>query len=71
MSNATLPSTLEGAHQLIQQLQWRVQQLEKELFGPSSEQWVEQPLSQEQILLSFPTPAQPAATQQVLVRLWA
>ena len=70
MSNATLPNTLEAAHQLIQQLQWRVRQLEKELFGPSSERQTEERLSAEQALFSlFPTPAQPAATQQVLVRL--
>ena len=70
MSNATLPSTLEASHQLIQQLQWRVQQLEKELFGPSSERQSDERLSREQVLLSlFPAPAQPSATQQVLVRL--
>src|SRR5256714_1748050 len=70
MSNATLPSTLQASHQLIQQLQWRVQQLEKELFGPSSERQSDERLSQEQVLLSlFPAPAGPAATQQVLVRL--
>lgn len=69
MSSATLPSTLETAHQLIQQLQWRVRQLEKELYGPSSERQAASSLSQEQILLSFPPPAQPPATQQVLVSL--
>jgi transposase len=70
MNVATLPSTLEAAHQLIEQLQWRIRQLEKELFGPSSERQADQNLSKEQILLSlFPPPAQPAATQQVLVRL--
>src|SRR5438477_10300182 len=70
MSNATLPNTLEAAHQVIQQLQWRVRQLEKELFGPSSERQIDERLSAEQALLSlFPAPAQPAASQQVLVRL--
>src|SRR5256714_12172345 len=70
MSNATLPSTLQASHQLIRQLHWRVQQLEKELFGPSSERQSDEPLSQEQVLLSlFAAPAQLAATQQVLVRL--
>src|SRR5260370_835919 len=70
MNAATLPTTVEGTHQLIQELQWRVQQLEKELFGPSSERQTQAPLSKEQILLTlFPPPAQPAATQQVLVRL--
>jgi transposase len=56
--------------QIIQQLQWRVAQLEKELFGPSAERQADERLSKEQILLSlFPAPTQPAATQQVLVRL--
>jgi len=52
----------------LQQARWRVAQLEKQLFGPSSERQPEQKLSKEQILLSlFPAAAQPAATQQVLV----
>ena len=56
--------------QLIEQLQWRVAQLEKELFGPSSERQAGPALSKEQILLSlFPAPQPPPATQQVLVRL--
>ena len=67
MSPATLPTTLEAAHQLIEQLQWRVVQLEKELFGPSSERKADERLSKEQILLSLFPPAQPVATQQVLV----
>ena len=68
MHAAMLPTTLEAAHQLIEQLQWRVRQLEKELFGPSSERQADERLSKEQILLSlFPAPAEPAATQQVLV----
>lgn len=68
MHAASLPTTLEAAHQLIQQLQWRVAQLEKELFGPSSERQTQGPLSKEQILLSlFPPPAEPPATQSVLV----
>jgi transposase len=69
MNTATLPATLEAAHQLIEQLQWRVAQLEKELFGPSSERQAAGRLSKEQILLSLFPPAEPAATQQVLVRL--
>ena len=64
MSTATLPTTLEAAHQLIEQLQWRVAQLEKELFGPSSERKADERLSKEQILLSLFPAAQPAATQQ-------
>jgi transposase len=51
----------------LQQARWRVAQLEKQLFGNSSERQVESTLSKEQVLLSlFPEPAQPAATQQVL-----
>jgi transposase len=70
MKTAELPPTLEAAHQLIQQLQWRVAQLEKELFGPSSERQTRGALSKEQILLSlFPPPAEPPATQPVLLRL--
>lgn len=70
MTVASLPTTLEAAHQLIEQLQWRIRQLEKELFGPSSERQASPNLSKEQILLSlFPAPEPPPATQQVLVRL--
>jgi transposase len=54
-------------HQLQQAL-WRVAQLEKQLYGPSSERRVDERLSKEQVLLSlFPPPAEPAAVQQVLV----
>lgn len=54
----------------IQQLNWQVTQLKKQLFGPSSERQAESSLSKEQILLSlFPSPAQPAATQEVLLAL--
>jgi transposase len=68
-------ASLDQARELItslfndlQQARWRVAQLEKQLFGPSSERQPEQNLSKEQILLSlFPAAAQPAATQQVLV----
>jgi transposase len=70
MNAVTLPATLEAAHQLIAQLEWRVRQLERELYGPSSERQTSETLSKEQVLLSlFPPPAQPPATQQVLVRL--
>jgi transposase len=52
----------------LQQLQWRVKQLEQELFGPSSERQADERLSKEQILLSlFPEAAEPAATQEVLL----
>jgi transposase len=54
----------------VQQLRWRIAQLEKELYGPSSERRLDEHLSKEQILLSlFPPPAEPAAVQQVLVPL--
>jgi transposase len=54
--------------QTIQQLNWQVSQLKKELFGASSERQAEGNLSKEQILLSlFPAPAQPAATQEVVL----
>ena len=69
MNATTLPATLVAAHQIIEQLRWRVQQLEKELYGPSSERQAEARLSKEQILLSLFPPAEPAATQQVLVRM--
>lgn len=63
-----LPDTLPEAHAVIEQLQWRVRQLEKELYGPSSERQADERLSKEQILLSlFPPPAEPAATQEVLL----
>jgi transposase len=52
----------------LQQALWRVAQLEKLLYGPSSERQVDERLSKEQILLSlFPPPAQPPATQEVLL----
>lgn len=54
--------------QTIQQLNWQLTQLKKELFGPSSERQTQSTLSKEQILLSlFPAPAPPAATQEVLL----
>ena len=54
----------------VQQLRWRIAQLEKQLYGPASERCTDERLSKEQILLSlFPPPAEPAAVQQVLVPL--
>ncbi len=54
--------------QQLQQAHWRVQQLEKQVYGPTSERQVDQNLSKEQILLGlFPPPAQPAPTQDVLL----
>lgn len=72
-----LPTTLPDAHalisqqfQTIQQLLWEVEQLKKQLFGPSSERRVEEHFSRQQILLSlFPPPAEPPATRQVLLNL--
>ena len=60
---------ITSLHDQLQQALWRVSQLEKELYGPSSERQAEARLSKEQILLSLFPPAEPAATQQVLVRL--
>jgi len=52
----------------LQQARWRIGQLEKELYGPSSERCAPPTLSKEQILLSlFPAPAEPPATQTVLL----
>lgn len=70
MSIKTLPPTLEEAHALIEQLQWRVGQLEKQIYGPKSERApsTEENLSKEQILMSlFPPPAEPPAASQVAV----
>lgn len=69
MSLTTLPQTLEQAHAMIEQLQWRVQQLEKQLYGPTSDRALAtENLSKEQILLSlFPPPAEPPATSEVAV----
>jgi len=54
----------------VQQLRWRIAQLEKQLYGASSERRADEHLSKEQILLSlFPAPTEPAAVQQVLVPL--
>lgn len=54
--------------QQLQQAQWRVAQLEKQLYGPSSEQAQASTLSQEQVLLSlFPAPAEAPATKEVVV----
>src|ERR1041384_1690852 len=53
----------------LQQAHWRVAQLERQLYGPSSErQAQEDNFSKEQILFSlFPAPAEPPATQEGLV----
>lgn len=69
MSLDALPETLPAAHAMIQQLQWRIGQLEKQLFGPTSDRALStETLSKEQILLSlFPPPAEPPATAEVAV----
>ena len=70
MKATSLPQSLAEAHTLIEQLQWRVGQLEKQLYGPKSDRApsTETTLSKEQILLSlFPPPAEPPATQEVAV----
>jgi len=75
---ATLPeiTSIEQARGVVtslfnelQQARWRVAQLEKQLYGPSSERNAQEShLSKEQILFSlFPAAAEPPATQDVLV----
>jgi Transposase and inactivated derivatives len=76
-ATTTLPqiSSLEQARGVVtslfnelQQARWRIAQLEKQVFGPSSERKLEERLSKEQTLFAlFPEPAQPAATQEVLL----
>src|ERR1041384_5539377 len=55
-------------HQLQQALR-RVAQLEKQLYGASSERRPDERRSKEQVLLSLFAPAEPAAVQQVLIAL--
>jgi transposase len=65
-----LPQSLPEAHQVIEQLQWRVSQLEKQLYGPSAEPGPKSGdnLSKEQILMSlFPPAAEAAASSEVVV----
>ena len=53
--------------QTIRQLLWRVAQLEKQIYGPSSERHVLDTLSKEQILLSlFPQAVVPASAEVIL-----
>ena len=66
----TIPkvASLAEARGVIEQLTWRIRQLERELYGVSAERQTTDPLSKEQILLSlFPAPAEPAATHAVLL----
>lgn len=71
MSAATpvLPNSLSAAHALIQELHWQVQQLKKQLYGPSAERApLPENYSKEQILLNmFPAPAEPPATENVVL----
>lgn len=62
-------SVLTELFNKLQQAQWRVAQLEKQLYGSSSERKAQESnLSKEQVLLSlFPGPAQAPATQEVVV----
>jgi transposase len=57
--------------QTIQQLLWRVAQLEKQLYGASSEGQTGRTLSKEQILLSLFPPAVVAASAEVVVPVTA
>jgi transposase len=67
-------TSLDEAHgvvteqfQTIQQLRWRVAQLEKQLYGTSSERQTGSALSKEQILLGlFPPAALPASAEVVV-----
>jgi transposase len=70
MNLQTLPPTLLEAHALIEQLQWPVGQLEKQIYGPTSDRApaTEENLSKEQILMAlFPPPAEPPAASEVAV----
>lgn len=67
MTAPALPNTLHAAHQLIQELSWRVRQLEKQLYGPTSERQPRSQFSKEQILFSLFPAAGLAAAQQVLL----
>lgn len=52
----------------LQQALWHVAQLRKELYGPASERQADPQFSKEQILLTlFPPPAEPPATQDLLL----
>ena len=73
---ATLPeiNSVEQARSVVsslfnemQQLRWQVAQLQKQLFGASSERQASSTLSKEQVLLSLFGEAQPASTDNVVV----
>ena len=71
MSIATskLPQSLPEAHALIQQLQWQIDQLKKQLFGPSSDRAnpPESYITEQPLLPVFPPPTEPPATQDVVM----
>lgn len=68
MAALALPDKLAEAHALIEQLHWRVTQLEKQLYGPKSDRATLENYSEEQVLLSlFPPPAEPPALSEVVV----
>jgi transposase len=69
VKSTKLPATLPEAHALIQELQWHLEQLKKQLYGPSADKAPAAAiLSKEQILFSlFPPPAEPPATADVVV----
>lgn len=70
-----LPETLPAAHDAIlalrselQQARWQIEQFKRTLYGPSSERVVDPEFSKEQVLLSlFPPPAEPPATENVVL----
>ncbi|MEP6474125.1 MAG: IS66 family transposase, partial [Gemmatimonadota bacterium] len=66
---------MEEAHALIEQLQWRVGQLEKQIYGPTSDRApsTEETLSKEQILMALfpPAAAPPAASDVAVEEDWA
>jgi transposase len=82
-SAPALPQDLPAAHVLITRLHfqlddsqtelrkayWQIQQLKKQLFGPTADRApLAENLSKEQVLLSlFPPPAEPPAAQEVLL----
>lgn len=66
-------AALQGEYSAVQaenrELKWQVAQLKKQLFGPSADRAkLPESYSSEQVLLSiFPPPAEPPATQEVIL----
>jgi transposase len=76
VTKPTLPDQLPAAHALIenlhgqlQQAHWQIDQLKRQLFGPSADALAQpEPLAPEQNLLSlFPEPSAPPATEDVVL----